>query len=239
MLIVLVVSFVILHNCISAVEFSSTREARDNLCLFPIWLQNRPAPSPWLRTASFSPLAAPISPRQHSLEQLAAIGEMAVSLVHELRNPLTTILLGLNACQRYELPEAAQLRLSIALDEAQRLQRLVDSILACARPYACPIDPSQPALYLQALLREIALIVALTPTFSQRRIEFNLPDDLICIRGDRDKLKQVFLNLLENACQAVAAGEKITWSVELADDRERVWTASIMTARSPQKSCPI
>jgi PAS domain S-box-containing protein len=63
-----------------------------------------------------------------ALERLAEIGELASMIVHEIRNPLTTLLLGLNAFKRLELPEQYQTYRSLALDEGERLQRLLNEI---------------------------------------------------------------------------------------------------------------
>ena len=67
-------------------------------------------------------------------ERLAAIGEFAAIIVHEIRNPLTTIIMGLKYFQKTILAEPAQERLSLALDESNRLQRLLSEILLYAKP---------------------------------------------------------------------------------------------------------
>jgi signal transduction histidine kinase len=56
-------------------------------------------------------------------ERLAAIGEFAATISHEIRNSLTTVLMGLNYFQHIDLCEAAQTRLELALGEANRLER--------------------------------------------------------------------------------------------------------------------
>jgi signal transduction histidine kinase len=67
-------------------------------------------------------------------ERLAAIGEFAAIIVHEIRNPLTTVMMGLNYFKRVDLFEPAYSRLSLALDEANRLERLLRQILLYAQP---------------------------------------------------------------------------------------------------------
>ncbi|NEQ26591.1 MAG: GAF domain-containing protein, partial [Microcoleus sp. SIO2G3] len=62
-------------------------------------------------------------------ERLAAIGEFAAMIVHEIRNPLTTVQMGLNYFTKLDLPQPAQARLSLALDEAERLAKLLQEIL--------------------------------------------------------------------------------------------------------------
>src|SRR5579883_1012482 len=67
-------------------------------------------------------------------ERLAAIGEFAAMIVHEIRNPLTTIVMGLKYFKKVVLALAAQERLALALDEASRLERLLGEILQYAKP---------------------------------------------------------------------------------------------------------
>ncbi|MEL6320112.1 MAG: PAS domain S-box protein [Cyanobacteria bacterium J06626_14] len=74
-------------------------------------------------------LVRDISERKKAEEataRLAEIGELASMIVHEVRNPLTTILMGLSSFQRMELPERAKARLSLAMEESERLQRLLN-----------------------------------------------------------------------------------------------------------------
>ncbi|BAU06795.1 GAF sensor signal transduction histidine kinase [Fischerella sp. NIES-3754] len=62
-------------------------------------------------------------------ERLAAIGEFAAIIVHEIRNPLTTMIMGLKYAKKTLVTEAAQERLSLALSEASRLEKLLSQIL--------------------------------------------------------------------------------------------------------------
>lgn len=79
-------------------------------------------------------------------ERLAAIGEFAAMIVHEIRNPLTTIMMGLKYFKKTILAEPAVERLSLALGEASRLERLLSEILLYAKPQVlqlCELDVNE------------------------------------------------------------------------------------------------
>jgi PAS domain S-box-containing protein len=142
-------------------------------------------------------------------ERLAEIGELAAMIVHEIRNPLTTVMLGLNAFQRLNLPEIARERLSLAMDEAERLRSLLNEILLYAKPQSL----RQTELELNHLINDLLNSIRTLPIALGRRIEFTPAPHPIWLFGDQDKLKQVFINLVTNACEAVQEGEQITWEV--------------------------
>lgn len=143
-------------------------------------------------------------------ERLAEIGELASTIVHEVRNPLTTVLMGLTSFKSLELSDRYQMRLKLALEEAERLQRLLDEILLYAKKQRL----QRAALELNAFVTEILESCANLPCASGKKIEFTPFSSPMLILGDKDKLKQVIVNLLENACEAVAEGEAIAWQIE-------------------------
>ncbi|MBD2313963.1 PAS domain S-box protein [Desertifilum sp. FACHB-1129] len=153
-------------------------------------------------------LARDITERQQaqlSCERLAELGEFAATIIHEVRNPLTTVLLGLNAFKQLELSEIFQSRLSLALEEAERLQRLLNEILAYAKPQAL----QEVELELNQFITQMLDSLRQMPSAMGRQIQFTPSQTAIQVRGDADKLKQVLINLIANACEAVGEGELI------------------------------
>ncbi|MBD1915180.1 MULTISPECIES: histidine kinase dimerization/phospho-acceptor domain-containing protein [Cyanophyceae] len=75
----------------------------------------------------------PIAHSQQYLLCLAEIGENTAGLVHDMRSPLTVIINGLQLCQRMPLPQVARQRLTLALEEAERLNRIVNDVIAFTR----------------------------------------------------------------------------------------------------------
>ncbi|MGK7875930.1 MAG: PAS domain S-box protein [Xenococcaceae cyanobacterium] len=155
---------------------------------------------------------------EKALERLAEIGELAAMIVHEVRNPLTTVLMGLNSFKRLDLPERAQVRLELALEESERLQRLLNEILLYAKPQTLQSTELELNEFITALLASMGSM----PVVADRRVQFVPSPTPARVLADRDKLKQVFINLVSNACEAVSPGEVITCQVEQKINDRRV-----------------
>ena len=154
--------------------------------------------------------------RELSLRQsLAAVGEFAASLAHEVRNPLTSIRVDLQRVEE-KLPDDSDARdlLSRALGEIDRVDRSVTGALRVARSGKIVLE----RLDLRSPLKA-ALHTAL-PEFESHgapvvRVEFG--NDPIIVKGDAAALEQLFLNLLLNAAQALDEGGRASVSVERTD----------------------
>jgi signal transduction histidine kinase len=150
-------------------------------------------------------------------ERLAAIGEFAAMIVHEIRNPLTTMMMGLKYFQKIILVESAQERLSLALDEGSRLQRLLSEILLYAKPQTlqlCELDVNE-------FISELLIQIREMPEALDREIEFIPISSTVKILADKDKLKQVFINIVRNAYEAVSVGDVVKCLVEI-DTKNKV-----------------
>jgi len=133
-------------------------------------------------------------------ERLSAMGEMAVELAHEIRNPLGSIELFaslLNKQMKGEGP-AGQWAQQIVVG-VRSLNNIISNMLAFSRA----AEPQLAPVNLLDLVDET--ISFIEPIIRQRRIKLKreFVDELIFINGDREMLKQVFLNLLFNGLQAL------------------------------------
>ena len=146
-------------------------------------------------------------------ERLAAIGEFTAMIVHELRNPLTTIGMGLTALQSSDLSERDRHRLSLASEEEQRLKKLLNEILQYAKPQLLETT----VVDLKELVKEIIGTLSEQPDLCDRQIALSCDADSLQVNGDRDKLKQVLINLVSNACEAVDKGETISIKLSSPD----------------------
>jgi signal transduction histidine kinase len=156
-------------------------------------------------------------------EALAAMGEMAASLAHEVRNPLTAIRLDLQRAERRlegaEADEGARDLVQRALQELQRLDESVSEALQMARAGRVAYGPLKLAEPLGAALHAAA------PAFRQKGVELEADPDPgrgVQVTGDAATLKQLFLNLLLNAAEALEEGGRAGVRVEGIGDRVRV-----------------
>jgi len=142
-------------------------------------------------------------------ERLAAIGEFASMIVHEIRNPLTTILLGLNYLKKICQAKLDQERICLALDEAKRLQNLLQEILLYAKPQVLQLEKINFTEFFKQMLPSLSAM----PEAQERELKLIVESRAFEIMGDQDKLKQVLINLVRNACEAIAPGEEVTCKI--------------------------
>jgi signal transduction histidine kinase len=151
-------------------------------------------------------------------ERLAAIGEFSAMIIHEIRNPLTTMSMGLKYFKKTILTEPAQERLALALSEASRLEGLLSEILLYAKPQVLQLQE----LNINEFIQEILILICEMPEALERQIKFIPASTMVKVLADQDKLKQVFINIIRNACEAIAPGNVVTWSVDNQTVQEQV-----------------
>ncbi|RJP82619.1 MAG: HAMP domain-containing protein [Candidatus Zixiibacteriota bacterium] len=153
-------------------------------------------------------------------EKLAAIGELVASVVHELRNPLSSIKMNLKMLAR-KLPAEGTVSesLSIAQDQVLRLERMLTQILDYAKPVALNPVPSD----LRDLLRQALESQGELVESAGVQVEWDVPDGLPPVTVDQELMGQALINLVRNAVQAMApSGGKLRLSARVADSRELV-----------------
>jgi signal transduction histidine kinase len=140
-------------------------------------------------------------------EQLAALGQLAAGLAHELRNPLTSMkILVQSTADRGEPAGLTGRSLAILEEEIIRLERSIQSFLDFARPAEVERRPFD----LTQVLDQILGLVSPRAALQSVAIETELPDGPLVIEADASHLRQMLLNLLLNALDAVPQGGTIT-----------------------------
>ena len=142
-------------------------------------------------------------------ERLATVGNLAAAVAHEIRNPLSAISMGLQRLRaEFEPAEREEYRRMVDLvqGEVRRLNAIVEEFLSLARPIELRPEPVPVA----ALLDEIRRLVEPQAGRAGIVVEQAVPDSLPDLRADRDRIKQVLLNLVLNAIEAMPSGGRLT-----------------------------
>jgi two-component system, NtrC family, sensor kinase len=154
------------------------------------------------------------SRRLVQLERLAAAGQTAAQFAHEVGTPLNLISCHVQLLRGELTPEqpTAEGRTEIIAEQIDRIERIVRRMLDRTRAEAAELSP----LDLNALIRRILETTA--PALEERRVELRaeLAADLPPVAGDADRLQQVFINLVNNALDAMADGGSLRLTTKLA-----------------------
>jgi two-component system sensor histidine kinase PilS (NtrC family) len=145
-------------------------------------------------------------------DRLAAIGRMAASIAHEIRNPLAAMRGSIQMLRADMEGEPAQTELmEIILRESDRLNRIISDFLSYARPRSI----IQSKIDVGELLRQTFTLLRHSAEINERQIiKEELPASPLLINADSEQLQQVFWNLARNALQAMPAGGTLRASVQ-------------------------
>ena len=139
-------------------------------------------------------------------ERLAALGQAVAEITHEIKNPLMLI----GGFARQLLQEAgrekSRKKLQIIEKEVLRLENLLADLGEFYRPGGLSMEE----LDIVPLMREVYNLVREDCEKKKIQVTFEKNRDSIPITGDRNRLKQVFLNLVKNAAEAIEDGGMIS-----------------------------
>lgn len=139
----------------------------------------------------------------HSAEKLASIGQLAAGVAHEINNPLGSIMLYANILKRKiercsEDPQSKE-DLSLIIEEANRCKNIVANLLNFARQGKLRIT----TVNINELIKNVIKLLKVNPDFHDIEFTINNQIDSIEIEADADQLKQVFINIITNGCEAL------------------------------------
>lgn len=148
--------------------------------------------------------------RLHQQAGLAQLGQMAAMVAHEIRNPLSIIKGSADVLRKKYSSQGDEL-FDFIPDEINRLNRLVNDFLQFARRRKLTLEKTNPAESLKTLLEQM----------NDPRIETEFANPSPEIMLDSDSFKQVILNILNNARQAVAENGRIIVRTKISRQRPR------------------
>jgi len=144
--------------------------------------------------------------RQRMQERMAAVGEMAARMAHEIKNPLASISGSAQVlASAGNLNDNGQRLLHILVDESRRLSGILDGFLEYAKPGAATFGPCD----LGAMLRDcVNLLERSDEQREHHTLQLKIPEELV-LRGEEHLLRQIFWNLSRNALQAMPDGGEL------------------------------
>ncbi|WKZ68041.1 MAG: [Fe-Fe] hydrogenase large subunit C-terminal domain-containing protein [Melioribacteraceae bacterium] len=164
-----------------------------------------------------------------SAEKLASIGQLAAGVAHEINNPLGTIILYAAMLKREVESKKCNVTnpddYTMIIDEANRCKNIVSNLLNFARHGKLKIT----SVNLPKIIDEIVRSIKINPSFKDviLNINNNCTDEIIS--ADPDQIKQVFLNVITNGCEALEESEIKNLTINLRNDDTIIITEIIDT----------
>ncbi len=143
--------------------------------------------------------------RQRPADQLNKLGEIAMGMAHEIRNPLGGIRGSAQLLRQEIKNKSHQEYLDIVVSEVDRIDRMIRRMMNLTRPLNLKLKSTN----IHKVLEEILVLEKDSLTRKKGRFEQIYDPSLPLIEADEDQLKQVFLNLIKNAIEASRKGGRI------------------------------
>jgi len=165
--------------------------------------------------------------------KLAAVGEMAAGVAHELNNPLTTVV-GFTELALDELPMESPIRkdLDLVLQEARRARSVVRRLLDFARQS----ETSRVKADINEIVDDVMMLTKHLMHASHVQPEIRLGQSLSWVLVDRNQIKQVVINLVNNALYAMPEGGRLVVETDEKSRYGRQWMT--LTVRDTGEGIP-
>jgi signal transduction histidine kinase len=157
-------------------------------------------------------------------EKLAFTGRIAASIAHEIRNPLTNIILSLRQLKKDGQIKPEGLNYAGIMDRnSKRIEYLIMELLNCARPIKLNLQPWN----VHRILKDVLAVHKVRLITRKIKVIMNLTSQPPSLLVDKEYLSRVFLNLVANAIEAMASGgvlsintkkEKSTFVINVKDN---------------------
>lgn len=168
-------------------------------------------PAVFNQQAAVLTIVRDITERNHTheilqqLEKLAMIGELAAGVAHEIRNPLTSLRGFVQLFQYKDSDPQHQEYYSVMLSELDRINSIVGELLLLAKPQKNNMNLKDPL----AIVESVLALLGPEALLHNVEIRTEFESDIPLVMCEENKLKQVFLNVMKNAMEAMSNGGEI------------------------------
>jgi signal transduction histidine kinase len=167
---------------------------------------------------SFNTMTQSLKERFTRSERLSALGKLSAGLAHEIRTPLTSIKVTIQSLEKQlDLDEDQKEDFSLTKKEIDRLNENVSRFLDFARPP----NPTFRSFNLNTLLQETLSLLQPKMQSNQIAVVADFCETPMLIEGDEKQLRQVFLNLILNAVEAMPSGGSLSLSTSALGEKLR------------------
>jgi signal transduction histidine kinase len=161
-------------------------------------------------------------------EKMSSIGVLATGIAHEINNPLTSVAGYAEALLR-RFRDDPLLGKDIRLDDFQKYLEVIvreayhcKGIIGSLLNFSRKSDGLIGTVNLNSLLTEILELIRHQPNYRDMEVVADLTESIPTIIGDPSGLRQVFMNLLINACQAIRDGGRVEVSTAYSDKERTI-----------------
>ncbi len=154
----------------------------------------------------------------HRQDKLAAVGQLAAGVAHEIRNPLTSMK---GYAEFLTLDEKDPERLefiNIILDEIERVNTIVEDFMVLAKPKMIELEEKN----VVPVIQNVVSLLEFEARKKHVRLTFDCPHEIIQIECDENRLKQVFLNFIKNGIEAMPNGGELHVKTMIHDNNVQI-----------------
>jgi PAS domain S-box-containing protein len=167
----------------------------------------------------------------HRQDKLAAVGQLAAGVAHEIRNPLTSMKGYAEFLQLDEEDPQRREFLDIILDEINRVNNIVEEFMVLAKPKTVELEEKN----IVPILRNIVSLLEFEARKRRVKLHFNANNDIVQIECDENRLKQVFLNFIKNGIEAMPDGGDLYVSAEVENNNVEISIKDTGVGIPPEK----
>ncbi|UHA75277.1 ATP-binding protein [Paenibacillus sp. 481] len=145
-------------------------------------------------------------------EKLTTVGQLAAGVAHEIRNPLTTLRGFLQLQQQTKHLNSGHV--NMMLSELDRINLIVSEFLILAKPQAVRFQPKD----VRIIMGEVMSLLDSQAHLLNIGFVKRFSEDVPLVECEENQLKQVFINVIKNAMEAISDGGKVELSIDSSDE---------------------